>query len=119
MSMQFFRRTSALAVVLCVGLAARVLAADTGSVSGAVFDDKGTPIGDVIVKISGDVMPAGRTVKTDANGMYRFALLIPGKYTVESDKPGIGKTSRPVIVEVDKDTQVDLVLGLAVTEELT
>ena len=113
------KRTCVLALVLCVGLTARAAAADTGSVSGAVFDGKGGLVADAIVRISGDVMPAGRTVKTDANGMYRFPLLIPGKYTLEVDKPGTGKSSRAVIVEVDKDTQVDLVIGVSVTEELT
>jgi len=117
--MSVLKRSLVLAAVLCAGLTARVLAADTGSVSGAVFDDKGAPVADAVVKISGDVMPAGRTVKTDANGMYRFPLLIPGNYTVESDKPGVGKSSRAVVVEIDKDTQIDLVLGLAVREELT
>lgn len=113
------KRTCVLALVLCVGLTARAAAADTGSVSGAVFDGTGGLVADAIVRISGDVMPAGRTVKTDANGMYRFPLLMPGKYTLEVDKPGIGKSSRAVIVEVDKDTQVDLVVGVSVTEELT
>ena len=71
------------------------------------------------MKISGDQLPIGRTVQTGANGMYQFEYLLPGEYTIEIDKAGIGRARRAAIVEVGKDTQVDVVLGLTVTEELT
>jgi hypothetical protein len=94
-------------------------AQDTGSVSGAVFDQTGSLVADAGVRISGDQMPAGRTVRTDASGMYNFQRLLPGKYVVEVDKQGLGKASRPIEVEVAKDTQVDLVIGVTVQEEMT
>src|ERR687889_2597873 len=117
--MTVLKRPLVLALALCVALAARVLAADTGSVSGAVFDQNGNPVADAIVSIVGERMPAGRTVTTDSSGVYNIPLLLPGKYTVEVEKPGVGKSSRPVEVQVDKDTQVELVLGVQVREEVT
>ena len=63
-------------------------------------------------------LPMTRTAQTSANGTYQFDYLPPGLYTIELDKPGIGVTRRSAIVDVGKNTQVDLVLGLAVKEEL-
>src|ERR1700730_5155116 len=106
-----------LAICLLIGRPA--FAADTGSVSGAVFDQAGKPIPDVLVKISGDRLPVGRSSQTDANGAFRFEYLLPGTYTVDFEKSGVGSTKRAAIGDVDKDTQVDIVLGMAVKEEVT
>jgi hypothetical protein len=106
----------ALAVMLAVAVSAR--AADTGTVSGFVADQNGQPVVEATAKISGDRLPMTRTAQTDANGVYQFEYLPPGQYTIEIDKPGIGSAKRSAIVEVGKNTQVDLVIGLAITEDL-
>ncbi len=77
------------------------------------------PIADATVKISGDLLPTGRTVQTGANGLYQFQYLTPGEYLVEIDKAGVGRSTRAAIVEVGKDTQVDFILGLSLQEEVT
>src|SRR5918992_5477429 len=71
----------ALAIVLSMG--GSLFAADTGTVSGLVFDQGGQPLANATVKISGDRLPAGRTAQTDSNGAYNFQALLPGQYTVE------------------------------------
>ncbi len=110
-------------LVLAVGLvmmsAVSAVGADTGTVSGAVFDQNGQPVADATLRISGDVLPAGRTAQTGPNGLYQFQYLLPGQYIIEIEKTGVGRSKRAVIVEVGKDTQVDFVLGLAIDEELT
>jgi hypothetical protein len=106
-------------LAICLLIRASAFAADTGSVSGTVFDQAGKPIADVLVKISGDRLPVGRSSQTDANGAFRFEYLLPGTYTVDFEKSGVGSTKRAAIVDVDKDTQVDIVLGMAVKEEVT
>ena len=106
----------ALALVMAVAVSAR--AADTGTVSGVVFDQNGAVVTDATVKISGDRMPAGRTAQTSANGSYRFEYLPPGDYAIAVDGVA-GSASRAAIVEVGKDTQVDIVIGLTITEVLT
>ena len=119
--MRFLKGPSfvAMAIGLCAALAAPAFAADTGTVSGAVFDQTGKPIESATVRISGDRLPNGRTAQTDANGMYKFEYLLPGTYTVEVDKTGVGNAKRSAVVEVDKTTTVDAVLGVEVKEELT
>jgi hypothetical protein len=107
----------ALALVIIAPVFA--LAADTGTISGAAFDQNGQPVADATVRISGDLLPVGRTVETGPNGLYQFQYLTPGEYIVEIIKTGVGSSTRVAIVELGKDTQVDFVLGLAIQEEVT
>src|SRR6185503_8260859 len=94
-------------------------AAETGTVSGTVFDPKGDAITNASVAIVGALLAEGRATATGANGSYRFDYLLPGEYTIEVAAPGLGAARRLVAVEVGKDTQADLIVGLTVSEELT
>ncbi len=89
----------------------------TGSVSGAVFDQTGAVLQGATVRISGENLPAGRTTTTSDAGLYNFPLLIPGRYTVEAEKTGLGKATRPVEVQLGKDTQTDITIGLTGVQE--
>jgi hypothetical protein len=111
------RLFSALALTLTLAAAAR--AADTGSLSGAVFDRHGEPLAEATVKISGERLPLGRDVATGSNGTFLFDYLLPGTYTVEVDKPGVGNARRTAVIEVGKDTQVDFVVGIALEESVS
>jgi len=91
-------------------------AADTGSASGAVFAQDGDPVPGATVRIHGAAIPVGRDTVTDANGVYRFDYLLPGEYTIEVDAPGVRRTTRTAIVTIGRDTQVDVLLGVAVNE---
>jgi hypothetical protein len=112
-------RPLVIALVIVIAFSVSARAADTGTVSGAVFDQNGQPVAEATVRISGDLLPVGRTVQTGANGLYQLQYLLPGDYTLETEKAGIGRSTRAVVVEVGKDTQVDFVLGLSIQEELT
>ena len=100
-------------------LPALAFAQQTGSVSGIVVDRSGAPVVGATVKISGDMLPAGRTVVTGESGTYSFVALLPGTYLVEVEKAGAGKTARPALVSVGRDTQTDVVLGADVSETVT
>jgi hypothetical protein len=94
-------------------------AEDTGTISGIVVDQAGAPMVDVLVKVSGAVLPAGRTVRTSINGSYRFDYLLPGEYQIEVEAGSTAVSRRPAAVELGKDTQVDFVVGVALTESVT
>lgn len=79
----------------------------------------GQPVTAAVVTISGDRPPVRRTVQTDANGMYRFEYLLPGEYALEFQESSLGTVSRTAVVQIGRDTQVDVVLGTAFQEELT
>jgi hypothetical protein len=112
-------RALAIALTLVTVAAVSAFAADTGTVSGAAFDQHGQPAADAVVKISGEPLPIGRTVQTGANGLYQFLYLTPGEYLVEIEMPGVGRSTRVAVVEVGRDTQVDFVLGLQIQETVT
>jgi hypothetical protein len=90
-------------------------AANTGTVSGAVFDQNGMPVADAEITVAGSAIPTGRTTRTNANGVYQFEYLPPGEYTLTVMVAGASIT-RPAIVELGRDTRVEFVTGLAVTE---
>jgi protocatechuate 3,4-dioxygenase beta subunit len=104
---------------MALAVVASAAAADTGTVSGAVFARDGKPVPDATVQISGGRLPLGRTTETSANGLYQFEYLLPGEYLVEVEKVPEGRSRRTAFVEIEKDTQVDLVIGLAVQEDVT
>ncbi len=76
------------------------LAQQTGSVSGGVFDKSGAPVAGATVRISGDVMPVPRTTVTSESGLYSFTQLLPGTYSVDVEKAGVGKMKRNAEVSV-------------------
>src|SRR5215213_8491153 len=92
-----------LAIILVILVASTGLAhaADTGTVSGSVFDQYGQPVSDAAVIISGSRLPVSRTVQTGANGGYQFEYLPPGEYTLELPAD-FGRTRRIIIAEVGR-----------------
>jgi len=115
------RLFTALLILLVSCAAAR--AADTGSASGAVFTQDGQPVPGARVHIAGPALPVGRDTVTDANGVYRFDYLPPGEYTIAVRPAGTGTAAgtvtRTAVVAVGRDTQVDVLLGVAVSESVT
>src|SRR5829696_5790748 len=107
-----------LAAVFCLCVAGGAAAQQTGSVSGTVFDQSGAAVAGASVRISGDPMPSGRATTTTDSGTYSFSLLLPGEYVVQAEKPQAGSTKRTVLVQVDRDTQLDLAIGVTVQEAL-
>jgi hypothetical protein len=111
-------RTLLFVAAVCVGLADGTAAQETGSISGAVFDSNGAPVAGATVRVSGAQLPAGRSVTTSDSGGYQFLRIVPGVYTVEASTPDLGSSKREIIVELDRDVQVDMVLGLALQETI-
>ena len=87
-------------------------AADTGTISGWPWIARDNPSPTRRQRSAGDQLPAGRIRRTGANGLYRFEYLLPGEYTIEIEKAGVGAARRTALVEVGRSTQVDFVIGL-------
>ena len=97
---------------------AAALAQQTGSVSGVILDQTGGVMPGATVTLSGAQLPAARTIISDGNGAYRFQLVLPGQYTVVVELSGFRQVSRAVVVDVDRDTKLDITLGLAAATEV-
>jgi hypothetical protein len=93
-------------------------AANTGTISGAVFNQNGAPVADAVIRVAGDPLPTGRTTRTDANGVYLFEYLPPGEYSV-SIEGGAPQAQRAAIVELGRDTRIEFVTGLELAETVT
>jgi hypothetical protein len=112
-------RLLAAMILLVAGAATAAFAADNGTISGAVFDQNGEPVLDATVRLSSERLPGGREVTTGANGAYKFDYVLPGEYSVRVENSGVGGATRTAIVELGRDTQLDMVIGLTVSEQLT
>src|SRR3954468_14542731 len=112
------RQLSAVAALLILSMVPAV-AADSGSISGSIFDQAGEAVADAVVRLSGDSLPAGRTARTGVNGSFRFDYLVPGDYLVEVAASGVPVQKRLVRVDLGRDSQADFVTGSTVTEALT
>src|SRR5262245_13214442 len=108
-----------IAVVCVLAVASGVSGADTGSISGTVFDASGAVVEGATVRVTGEALPGDRTASTGDNGTYKIDYLLPGAYEVLVEKPAVGTFKRAAIVEIGKDTQIEAVVGLAVSEEIT
>ena len=86
-----------------------------GSVSGVVTDPEGNGLPGVTVTITGAPMPLGKTATTLSDGSFQFTGLIPGEYRLRAELTGLGVYETPVIVALQKDTQVRATLRATAT----
>ncbi|MEM1248475.1 MAG: TonB-dependent receptor [Acidobacteriota bacterium] len=110
-------------VWLCLALAAFVslpVLADgpeTGIVEGTVSDGSGAALPGVLVTLSGD--RGTKTSVTDGNGSYRFALLVPGNYSLKAELEGFDPVGADVTVVAGNKSVIPLTLRLGTSEEIT
>lgn len=108
--------STALIVLVCAG----PLLGDgpqTGTIDGRVLDAQGAPLPGVTVTLTGPQNT--RTVITDADGVYRFALLLAGRYTVNAELEGLGSAELATDLDPGQRRGVDLTLVSAAEEEIT
>ncbi|MBI2213740.1 MAG: TonB-dependent receptor [Acidobacteria bacterium] len=110
-------RSFVLAAALCCAVLP-AFAGEFGSVSGTVYASDGTPFSGAFLTISGNSIPAGRSMEVDSKGRFSLLRIVPGEYTLAAELPGFGSTKRSVVVSIDRDTQVDLTLTSTLTESI-
>lgn len=106
-------------LVLTLLAAGAAFAATTGSISGVVRSQDGSPLPGVTVTVAGEPLPGGRSTVTDGEGAFSLLRLQPGTYEVTADVQGMGSVKRQAVVEVEVDTQVNLEVNPTVSEEIT
>lgn len=110
-------------LVLCLGLAVFLTEAaslpssaqslTTGDIAGIVTDPSGAVIPKAAVTVKNQQTGATQTTTTGTDGAYRFALLQPGSYVVQSTAQDFQSTSQAVNVSVGQATTVNLQMALA------
>ncbi|MGB4703552.1 MAG: TonB-dependent receptor [Candidatus Saccharicenans sp.] len=94
---------------------------ETGSITGTVTDESGSPLPGVTVTISSPSLMGTRSTVTDTRGVYRFPALPPGTYTIKAELQGF---STVVYSDIRLTTTVTLTVDIvmkpaALAEEVT
>ncbi|MBE0430039.1 MAG: TonB-dependent receptor [Thermoleophilia bacterium] len=109
-----------LTLLLAFGLTSAVFAQgrQTGSISGTVLDEEGTPLPGATVTLTGTGIMGSLTYVTGEHGKFRFPSLIPGECQVRVEMPGFKTTIRKGLrVQVGKTIDVDIILAITTIEE--
>jgi hypothetical protein len=103
------------AILLCVLLAAATAAAQTsttGQIAGTVKDPTGAVVPNAKLTL---ISPSGKQQEAtaDAEGHFRFPLLVPGEYTLKAEAAGFRPaTYQKISVNVTETTQIGVPLSL-------
>src|ERR1700757_3190267 len=82
----------------------------TGSIVGKVTDPSGAVVPDAKVDLQDLDKGSSQEIKTNKDGVYRFDLLPPGRYSVSATSGGFQTTTRPVEVAVGQISTADFPL---------
>jgi iron complex outermembrane receptor protein len=103
--------TSALIVMLTASSAlANVPAAGAARIAGSIRDASGAAIPGATVRVINEESGAIAEAVSDAEGAYRTAELIPGRYRVEISLDGFEAVARRTVVAADQTAAIDVTL---------
>ena len=110
-------------LALCMFALARTVSAQTptGSIEGTVVDTSGAVIPGVTVSVTHEATGVARDVVSDAQGLFRTALLPVGTYTVKATLPGFQAfEARDLTLTIGQTVTVRIELRLGnVSESVT
>ena len=90
----------------------------TAGFQGTVKDNSGAVIPDVSIEVSGPALIGTRKVQTDEGGIYRFAALPPGEYTMTVTAPGFSTYRQSHIdLSAGRLPNIDVVLQVGTVSE--
>ena len=82
-----------------------------GTINGTVTDASGALISGAQVTLTSLGTSEKRTQTTGSDGLYLFPNLVPGRYSIDIEKTGFKKYSRPdVVVEVNQTARIDAII---------
>src|SRR5690348_10917227 len=84
-----------------------------GSVTGSVTDASGAAMVGAQVTLTNLGTSERRTQSTGNDGLYLFPNLLPGRYSVDIEKAGFKKYSRPdIVVQVNQTAHIDAAMEI-------
>ncbi len=90
----------------------------TAALTGTVTSD-GKPLPGVTVTVASPSLQGTRTTVTGANGVYNFAALPPGDYTVTFELQGLQAVTKKIRLLLAESTRSDAELSVAAKEAVT
>src|SRR5438874_13333197 len=110
-------------LLICLSLLVAIGAAQGGTsrLSGTVTDSTGATLGGARVRATNEATGVTVTQVTTSGGVYSFASISPGTYTITVEQTGFKKNVRTKnVVQVDTPANVDIVLEVGnVSETIT
>ena len=99
-------------VLLVLSLATMQAQVQNGTIRGTVTDPTGAVIPDATVTVSSKETGLNLHGTTNKDGLYTFAQLIPGNYTVTVDRQGFQKGASSIELTVGQTAEVNLALTI-------
>ncbi len=88
-----------------------------GTIQGIVTDPSAAPVAGVTVSLTNSVTSYNQTVKTQADGSFRFINIPPNTYSLQIEDPGFQKYSQTIAVRTQVPIQQNVALILAGTQQ--
>ncbi len=87
------------------------------TLKGTVFDPQQFVVTGARVQVTNPSTGWSKLVETGVDGVYRFPLLPPGRYSLDVQAPGFGRTRATVLLSVGEVVNYDVRLRLALASE--
>ena len=116
------RRIAFVVIVQAVPFAAFAQTSGVGAISGTIQDNSGGVLPGVAVELTNPGTVGGnQSAVTDERGVYQFARLVPGLYSVHAELQGFTSVlHNDITVNADVTARVDFTLGVGtVSEQIT
>ena len=85
----------------------------TGAITGFIGDNSGAAVSDATVTATNPDTKVTSTSTTNADGVYRFTSLVPGRYTINISKTGFKQvTQENIKVDVTDTVRLDIKLDV-------
>ncbi|MFZ5434489.1 MAG: carboxypeptidase-like regulatory domain-containing protein, partial [Calditrichota bacterium] len=108
------RNISILVIAIILGCANSLLAQDTGSIEGTVFDSE---TGEAMIGVSIMVEGTSRGAASDLDGHYRISEVPIGKQTIIATMIGYSRvTIRDVLVDINASTKINIQMASEAVE---
>lgn len=92
----------------------------TGSLSGTITDEQGSPIPFVNITLTSPALQGQQTFVCTDNGNFRFPSLPPGEYTLRAEFSGFQTTeAKGIIISLGKSINLNIQMKSAQAEEIT
>jgi Carboxypeptidase regulatory-like domain len=111
-SKSYVRFTMVIATLLVLLTFAAAQSIVSGDLTGTVTDPSGAVVPGATVTLKNSDNGSSQTVTTNNAGVYRFALLKPGRYTVSVNQSGFAATNTAAFVAVGQITRADVKLNV-------
>src|SRR5688572_10225800 len=90
---------------------------DSGSITGYVFDQTGSPLSGVKISAESPTQIGGRkTTYTNAEGAFRFPVVDPGRFKVKAEAPKLQAVVQDVTVGLNAPVELNMVMEVAATK---